>query len=80
MNLPMKFMRKLSFAYNATCKPLCHKLKLPQTALDILLFLANNPQYTTARDIVEICHHEGTRTNRSNSLSHFKGGIIVWPS
>ena len=26
----------------------------PQTAFDILMFLANNPEYKTARDIVEI--------------------------
>lgn len=33
---------------------MCHELNLPQTALDILMFLANNPQYRTARDIVEV--------------------------
>lgn len=27
---------------------------MPQTAFDILMFLANNPNYNTARDIVEI--------------------------
>ena len=27
---------------------------MPQTAFDILMFLANNPDYNTARDIVEI--------------------------
>ena len=27
---------------------------MPQTAFDILMFLANNPEYKTARDIVEI--------------------------
>ena len=36
------------------CKPLCHELKLPQTAFDILMFLANNPEFKTARDIVEV--------------------------
>ena len=30
------------------------EMKLPQTAFDILMFLANNPDCTTARDIVEI--------------------------
>ena len=29
-------------------------MKLPQTAFDILMFLYNNPEYKTARDIVEI--------------------------
>ena len=33
---------------------LCRELNLPQTAFDILLFLANNPAYSTAADIVEI--------------------------
>lgn len=38
-------------AYAATMKPLCTELSMPQSALDILLFLANNPGYDTARDI-----------------------------
>ena len=43
-------------AYNAVCKPLCQELKLPQTAFDILMFLANNPDRRTASDIVEFRH------------------------
>ena len=54
MNLSMEFSRKLALAYTAVCKPLCQTLKLPQTAFDILLFLANNPAYQTAADIVEV--------------------------
>ena len=50
----MEFAQKFMVAYNARFKPLCQALKLPQTALDILLFLANNPCYDTASDIVEI--------------------------
>lgn len=50
----MEFAMKTSLAYSAVCKPLCQKLKLPQTAFDILLFLANNPCYKTASDIVEV--------------------------
>ena len=53
MNMSMEFSRKLALAYTAVCKPLCQTLKLPQTAFDILLFLANNPAYQTAADIVE---------------------------
>ena len=44
----------MALAYTAVCKPLCQTLKLPQTAFDILLFLANNPAYQTAADIVEV--------------------------
>ena len=54
MNLKIEFARKMSLAYTAVCRPLCQEMKLPQTAFDILMFLANNPECTTARDIVEI--------------------------
>lgn len=53
MNPSMEFAMNMVQAYNAVCKPLCHELKIPQTAFDILLFLANNPDRRTARDIVE---------------------------
>ena len=48
MKLGIEFSRKLSLAYESMCKPLCHELKLPQTAFDILMFLANNPEFKTA--------------------------------
>ena len=51
MNTGIEFTMKLSAAYSAVCRPLCHELNLPQTAFDILMFLANNPGYDTARDI-----------------------------
>lgn len=54
MDINIEFARKTSLAYNRTCKSLCQELKLPQTAFDILMFLANNPEFCTARDIVEI--------------------------
>ena len=55
MNTPgIEFGRKTAAAYAALCKPLCQKLHLPQTAFDILMFLANNPGYQTASDVVEV--------------------------
>ena len=54
MNSGIEFAQKINLAYNSVCKPFLHKLNLPQTAFDILMFLANNPEYTTARDIVEV--------------------------
>ena len=54
MNVSMDFARKFSLAYAALCRPLCRELELPQTAFDILMFLANNPEYRTAGDIVEV--------------------------
>lgn len=43
--------RSFQDAYTAVMRPLCQRLDLPQTAMDILLFLANNPGMDTARDI-----------------------------
>ena len=54
MDMSIEFARKMSLAYNKTCKSLCQQLNIPQTAFDILMFLANNPTYKTARDIVEV--------------------------
>lgn len=56
MKPSIEFARKTALAYGTVCKPLCQELGLPQTALDILLFLGNNPEYKTARDIVEVRH------------------------
>ena len=44
MNTGIEFAEKLSEAYSETCKPLCDELNIPQTAFDILLFLANNSE------------------------------------
>ena len=41
MKINIEFPRKLLEVYNDACKPLCKKLKLPQTAFDILMFLGN---------------------------------------
>ena len=46
-------------AYEAFCQPVCKKFQLNQTSFDVLMFLANNPKYNTARDICEI---RGIRT------------------
>ena len=48
------FARTLYQAYCIRCKSLCRELRMPQTAFDILMFLANNPDYNTAKDIVEL--------------------------
>ena len=54
MVFSITIVRKFNQAYSAVCKPLCQELKLPQTAFDILMFLANNPDCKTASDIVEV--------------------------
>ena len=48
------FARNFYQAYCIRCKSLCREFHMPQTAFDILMFLANNPGYNTAKDIVEL--------------------------
>ena len=45
--------RTLADAYAAMLQPLCRQWQLPRAAVDILLFLANNPDSNTATDIVK---------------------------
>lgn len=52
--MDIDFPQKLLESYRRACKPLCHELQIPQTAFDILLFLGNNPEHNTARDIVAL--------------------------
>ena len=53
MNVRLEFARKIRLAYNEYCKSLCKEIHMPQTAFDILMFLGNNPECKTARDIVK---------------------------
>ena len=41
---------KMTQAYHVMLTPLCKEAGLPPLALDILLFLANNPEHNTAKD------------------------------
>lgn len=54
MNTSIVFSHKFLQVYGAWCQPVCQEMGMPQTAFDILMFLANNPDYQTARDIVEV--------------------------
>ena len=46
--------KKIALAYEKTLLPLAQETNLPHTALSILLFIANNSNLATARDICEI--------------------------
>ena len=50
----IEFAHNFYQAYSIRCKPICRELGMPQTAFDILMFLANNSDYNTAKDIVEL--------------------------
>ncbi|MGM9604339.1 MAG: MarR family winged helix-turn-helix transcriptional regulator [Faecousia sp.] len=44
-------LRAFSEAYSNACKPICRELGMPQMAFDILMFLSNNPDHCTAKEI-----------------------------
>ena len=46
--------RKLGLAYERALLPLSKEVGMPQTAISILLFFANNPDLATARDVCEM--------------------------
>ena len=50
----VELTKKFMAAYKAAQKKVCKAWNVPEVSLDILLFLANNPEYTAARDIVEV--------------------------
>lgn len=59
-NSHIDYAMKVVQAYQRKCKPLCRRFCMSQTSFDILMFLGNNPEYNTARDIVEV---RGIRPN-----------------
>ncbi len=48
--------QKIIHAYNTLCEPLLKQFDLPQVSFDILMFLNNNPMYSTAQDISKLRH------------------------
>lgn len=60
LRLVLSAMSTFSEAYTNACKPICRELGLPQMAFDILMFLANNPDCSTAK---EISRYRGFKEN-----------------
>lgn len=50
----MHLGQQIGKVYEQFEEPVCKKYGLNHTALDILLFLASNPEYKTAKDICKI--------------------------
>lgn len=44
-------LNNLADGYENACQPICKRIGIPHTAFTILMFLANNPEYYTAKDI-----------------------------
>ena len=58
--LTLAALSAFSEAYSNACKPICRELGVPQMAFDILMFLANNPDCSTAK---EISRYRGFKEN-----------------
>ena len=50
---PFETLQRSKKSYTRALEPVCQKWELTQNELDALLFLANNPEYDRAADIVE---------------------------
>lgn len=48
------YAKKFGLAYEQALFPLSKATGIPHTAIGILLFLANNPDFATARDVCEL--------------------------
>lgn len=48
------YARKIALAYEKALLPLAKEMEMPHTAVSILLFIANNPDYATAKDICDL--------------------------
>lgn len=46
--------KKIALAYEKALSPLSKEIEMSHTALSILLFIANNPEFATASDICEM--------------------------
>ena len=49
---------KMTKAYHIMLTPLCKETGLPPLAMDILIFLATNPEHNTAKDICRMRGHK----------------------
>ena len=48
------YARKIGLAYEKALLPLAKEIDMPYTAISILLFIANNPEFATASDICDM--------------------------
>lgn len=58
MTTPSVFQtsQKIIHAYNYLCEPVLTEFHLSQVSFDILMFLTNNPEYSTAQEISAVRH------------------------
>ncbi len=69
-------MRRTIRLYQTVCEPVCARLGLTQTELDVLGFLGNNPSLDTAKDIVEL--RMLPKANVSQAVSSLLRKELLW--
>ncbi len=72
---PWEHQNAIKALYSRCIGEVCVKHKLTRMELDILLFLANNPRYDTATDIVEIRYLSKSQVSASIKLLEERGYI-----
>ncbi len=70
---PWEHQNALKTLYARCIEEVCTAYKLTRMELDILLFLANNPCYDTATDIIEIRYLAKSQVSSSIRLLEEKG-------
>lgn len=70
-------IRLLKSAYTICIKPTCEHWQLTQMEFDVLMFLANNPQFDTAADIVKL--RKLTKSHVSTALKQLAARGLLKP-
>ena len=70
---PWEHQNVMKAFYSKCVEGVCEKHKITRMELDILLFLANNPLFDTASDIVEIRYLSKSQVSLSIKLLEKKG-------
>ena len=76
----MQFFEHISLlksAYTTCTKPACERWQLTQMEFDVLMFLANNPQFDTAAEIVKL--RKLTKSNVSVALKQLAARGLLEP-
>ncbi len=76
----MQFFEHISLlksAYTSCTKPACERWQLTQMEFDVLMFLANNPQFDTAAEIVKL--RKLTKSNVSVALKQLAARGLLEP-
>ncbi len=72
----LNFMSLTKEAYLKSVSPVCEKYQLTLAEFDVLMFLANNPEYDTATDIVEKRYIVKSQVSTSIKSLEQKGYLI----